>query len=83
MNATSWLGLAFVIGVSVLGLFVLWRKLREIQRSDLDNDAKRRWGLLFGISPLAGLFTWNRREELLGHRDDSEETSSETGQGGV
>ena len=81
MNATSWLGLAFVIGVSVLGLFVLWRKLREIQRSDLDNDAKRRWGLLFGISPLAGLFTWNRREELLGHRDDSEETSSETGQG--
>ncbi|PLA28419.1 hypothetical protein [Corynebacterium coyleae] len=83
MNATSWLGLAFVIGVSVLGLFVLWRKLREIQRSDLDDDAKRRWGLLFGISPLAGLFTWNRREELLGHRDDSEETSSETGQGGV
>lgn len=81
MNATSWLGLAFVIGVIVLGLFVLWRKLREIQRSDLDNDAKRRWGLLFGISPLAGLFTWNRREELLGHRDDSEETSSETGQG--
>lgn len=81
MNATSWLGLAFVIGVSVLGLFVLWRKLREIQRSDLDDDAKRRWGLLFGISPLAGLFTWNRREELLGHRDDSEETSSETGQG--
>ncbi|MDK6492205.1 MULTISPECIES: hypothetical protein [Corynebacterium] len=80
MNATSWLGLAFVIGVSVLGLFVLWRKLREIQRSDLDDDAKRRWGLLFGISPLAGLFTWNRREELLGHRDDSEETSSETGQ---
>lgn len=79
MNATSWLGLAFVIGVSVLGLFVLWRKLREIQRSDLDDDAKRRWGLLFGISPLAGLFTWNRREELLGHRDDSEETSSETG----
>ncbi|OHO32244.1 hypothetical protein HMPREF2656_07890 [Corynebacterium sp. HMSC034B08] len=83
MNATSWLGLAFVIGVSVLGLFVLWRKLREIQRSDLDDDAKRRWGLLFGISPLAGLFTWNRREELLGHRDDSEETSSETGQGGA
>lgn len=83
MNATSWLGLAFVIGVSVLGLFVLWRKLREIQRSDLDDDAKRRWGLLFGISPLAGLFTWNRREELLGHRDDSEETSSETGQGTV
>lgn len=81
MNATSWLGLVFVIGVSVLGLFVLWRKLREIQRSDLDDDAKRRWGLLFGISPLAGLFTWNRREELLGHRDDSEETSSETGQG--
>lgn len=81
MNATSWLGLAFVIGVSVLGLFVLWRQLREIQRSDLDDDAKRRWGLLFGISPLAGLFTWNRREELLGHRDDSEETSSETGQG--
>ncbi|OFT29376.1 hypothetical protein HMPREF3171_06915 [Corynebacterium sp. HMSC08F01] len=81
MNAASWLGLAFVIGVSVLGLFVLWRKLREIQRSDLDEDAKRRWGLLFGISPLAGLFTWNRREELLGHRDDSEETSSETGQG--
>lgn len=81
MNATSWLGLAFVIGVSVLGLFVLWRKLREIQRSDLDDDAKRRWGLLFGISPLTGLFTWNRREELLGHRDDSEETSSETGQG--
>ena len=81
MNATSWLGLAFVIGVSVLGLFVLWRKLREIQRSDLDDDAKRRWGLLFGISPLAGLFTWNRREELLGHRDDSEETSSETCQG--
>lgn len=81
MNATSWLGLAFVIGVSVLGLFVLWRKLREIQRSDLDDDAKHRWGLLFGISPLAGLFTWNRREELLGHRDDSEETSSETGQG--
>ena len=81
MNAASWLGLAFVIGVSVLGLFVLWRKLREIQRSDLDDDAKRRWGLLFGISPLAGLFTWNRREELLGHRDDSEETSSETGQG--
>lgn len=81
MNATSWLGLAFVIGVSVLGLFVLWRKLREIQRSDLDDDAKRRWGLLFGISPLAGLFTWNRREELLGHRDDSEETSSEAGQG--
>lgn len=79
MNATSWLGLAFVIGVSVLGLFVLWRKLREIQRSDLDDDAKRRWGLLFGISPLAGLFTWNRREELLGHRDDSEETSSDTG----
>ncbi|MHA6601079.1 hypothetical protein ACX3UO_04020 [Corynebacterium coyleae] len=83
MNATSWLGLAFVIGVSVLGLFVLWRKLREIQRSDLDDDAKRRWGLLFGISPLAGLFTWNRRKELLGHRDDSEETSSETGQGTV
>lgn len=83
MNATSWLGLAFVIGVSVLGLFVLWRKLREIQRSDLDDDAKRRWGLLFGISPLAGLFTWNRREELLGHRDDSEETSSETGQEGA
>lgn len=81
MNATSWLGLTFVIGVSIVGLFVLWRKLREIQRSDLDDDAKRRWGLLFGISPLAGLFTWNRREELLGHRDDSEETSSETGQG--
>lgn len=76
MNATSWLGLAFVIGVSVLGLFVLWRKLREIQRSDLDDDAKRRWGLLFGISPLAGLFTWNRREELLGHRDDSEDSDN-------
>ena len=83
MNATSWLGLAIVIGVSVLGMIDLWRKLREIQRSDLDDDAKRRWGLLFGISPLAGLFTCNRREELLGHRDDSEETSSETGQGGV
>lgn len=80
MNTTSWLGLAFVVGLSLLGLFVLWRNLKSIQNSNLDDDAKRRWGLLFGISPLAGLFTWNRRDELLGHRDDPEEHPSESGQ---
>lgn len=74
MNTTSWLGLAFVAGIAILGLIVLARKLREIDKSDLDDDSKRRWGLIFGISPLAGLFTWNRREELLGHRDDPEQT---------
>ena len=70
MNTTSWLGIAFVAALAVLGVAVLARKLHEIHKSDLDEDAKRRWGLLFGVSPLAGLFTWNRREELLGHRDD-------------
>lgn len=74
MNTTSWLGLAFVAGIAILGLIVLARKLHEIDKSDLDDDSKRRWGLIFGISPLAGLFTWNRREELLGHRDDPEQT---------
>lgn len=73
MNTTSWLGLAFVAGIAIFGLIVLARKLHEINKSDLDDDSKRRWGLIFGISPLAGLFTWNRREELLGHRDEPEQ----------
>lgn len=77
MNTTSWLGIAFVAGLAILGVIVLARKLHEIDKSDLDDDAKRRWGLIFGISPLAGLFTWNRREELLGHRDDEKRDSEQ------
>lgn len=70
MNLTSWLGLGFVLLLTIAGLAAVWVTLRRIGGSTLDDDAKRKWGLLIGLSPGAGTYAWLRRDELLGHGDD-------------
>lgn len=73
MNLTSWLGIGFVVLLSVVGLTAVGLTLRSISRSDLDESGKSKWGLLIGLSPLAGMYTWHRKDELLGHSDGDAE----------
>lgn len=67
MTTTAWLGLGFVLLLTLIGGAAVWWVLRNISRSELDQDAKSRWGLLIGLSPSAGLFAWSQRDKLLGH----------------
>lgn len=77
MNTTSWLGLGFVVLLVALGAIAVGATLRQIRRSQLDDSAKSRWGLLIGAAPWAGLYAWHRRDELLGHGDDPESDAAE------
>lgn len=70
MNLTSWLGLGFVTLLTLTGIAAVGSTLRDISRSQLDDSAKSKWGLLIGVSPLAGLYTWHRKDDLMGHGDD-------------
>lgn len=67
MTATAWFGLAFVALLTIVGLIAVVRTLRGISGSELDDDAKSKWGLIIGLSPGAGLYAWHRRDELMGH----------------
>lgn len=71
MNLVSWLGLAFVVLLTIGGIAVVGSTSREIRRSNMDEDSKRRWGFLMGFSPLAGVYTYKRRNELFGHADEN------------
>lgn len=77
MNTTSWLGLGFVVLLVALGAIAVGATLRQIRRSQLDDNAKSRWGLLIGAAPWAGLYAWHRRDELMGHGDDPESDAAE------
>lgn len=67
MSLISWLGLGFVALLAIGGIVALGNTSKEIHQSDMDEDAKRRWGFLMGFSPLAGLYAYKRRNELFGH----------------
>lgn len=90
MNTTSWLGLGFVALLALAGLAAVIALLRSISRSDLDDSAKSRWGLLIGLSPGAGMYAWFKRKELLGHgsdevgdKEDGTEDGTEDGEAGT
>lgn len=72
MNLVSWLGIAFVALLAIGGIAVLGNTLREIRRSNMDEDSKRRWGFLMGFSPLAGVYAYKRRNELFEHADENQ-----------
>lgn len=78
MTLTSWLGLGFVVLLVVIVLAVLVATLKKISASDLDDASKSKWGLLFWLSPVAGLYAWHRKDELMGNGDDSGEDSGHT-----
>lgn len=78
MNLTSWLGLGFLVLLVVIVLAVLVATLKKISASDLDDASKSKWGLLFGLSPGAGLYAWHKRDELITNGDDSGEDSGHT-----
>lgn len=82
MNLTTWLGLGFVLLLTIAGLAAVWATLRRIGSSTLDDDAKRKWGLLIGLSPGAGTYAWLRRDELLGHGGDGADGESADGADG-
>lgn len=69
MSLISWLGLGSVALLSIGGIAALGTASKEIHRSDMDEDSKRRWGFLLGFSPLSGLYAYWRRNELFGHGD--------------
>lgn len=73
MNLTSWLGIGFIVLITIIGLVAVGVTLRNISRSDLDESGKSKWGLMIGLSPLAGLYAWHRKDELLGRADDDAE----------
>lgn len=78
MSLISLLGLGFVTLMFIGGIVALGSTSKEIHRSDMDEGSKRRWGFLLGFSPLAGLYAYWRRKELLGH---GEQPSDEPGNG--
>lgn len=70
MNLVSWLGLGFVVLMAIGGIVVLASTLRDIDRSGMEEESKRRWGFLIALSPLAGLYAYNKRDDLFGHSDE-------------
>lgn len=70
MNLVSWLGLGFVVLMAIGGIVVLASTLRDIDRSGMEEESKRRWGFLMALSPLAGLYAYNKRDALFGHSDE-------------
>ena len=70
MNLVSWLGLGFVALMAIGGIVVLASTLRDIDRSGMEEESKRRWGFLMALSPLAGLYAYNKRDALFGHSDE-------------
>lgn len=70
MNLVSWLGLGFVVLMVIGGIVVLASTLRDIDRSGMEEESKRRWGFLMALSPLAGLYAYNKRDALFGHSDE-------------
>lgn len=70
MNLVSWLGLGFVVLMAIGGIVVLASTLRDIDRSGMEEESKRRWGFLMALSPLAGLYAYNKRDVLFGHSDE-------------
>lgn len=70
MNLVSWLGLGFVVLMAIGGIVVLANTLRDIDQSGMEEEAKRRWGFLMALSPLAGLYAYNKRDDLFGHSDE-------------
>ena len=70
MNLVSWLGLGFVVLMAIGGIVVLASTLRDIDRSGMEEESKRRWGFLMALSPLAGLYAYNKRDDLFGHGDE-------------
>lgn len=70
MNLVSWLGLGFVVLIAIGGIVVLASTLRDIDRSGMEEESKRRWGFLMALSPLAGLYAYNKRGDLFGHSDE-------------
>lgn len=84
MTTTAWLGLGFVLLLTLIGGAAVWWVLRNISRSELDQDAKSRWGLLIGLSPSAGLFAWSQRDKLLGHAGiDGDEDANDPADGEI
>lgn len=78
MTLTSWLGLGFVVLLAVIVLAVLVATLKKISASDLDDASKSKWGLLFGLSPGAGLLAWHWKDELMGNADGAQQDSEPT-----
>lgn len=78
MSLISWLGLGFVALLAIGGIVALGNTSKEIYRSDMEEDSKRRWGFLLGFSPLAGLYAYKKRDELFGH---GERPADEPGRG--
>ena len=70
MNLVSWLGLGFVVLMAIGGIVVLASTLRDIDRSGMEEESKRRWGFLMALSPLAGLYAYNKRDVLFGHSNE-------------
>lgn len=70
MNLVSWLGLGFVVLMAIGGIVVLASTLRDIDRSGMEEKSKRRWGFLMALSPLAGLYAYNKRDALFGYSDE-------------
>ena len=70
MNLVSWLGLGFVVLMAIGGIVVLASTLRDIDRSGMEEESKRRWGFLMALSPLGGLYAYNKRDDLFGHSDE-------------
>ena len=70
MNLVSWLGLGFVVLMAIGGIVVLASTFRDIDRSGMEEESKRRWGFLMALSPLAGLYAYNKRDDLFGHSDE-------------
>lgn len=70
VNLVSWLGLGFVVLMAIGGIVVLASTLRDIDQSGMEEESKRRWGFLLALSPLAGLYAYTKRDELLGHSDE-------------
>lgn len=79
MSLISWLGLGFVALLAIGGIVALGNTSKEIHRSDMDEDSRRRWGFLMGFSPMAGLYAYKKRDELFGH---GERPVDEPGRGG-